>query len=102
METLSTIAMTSYRHLVYETKGFADYFFSTTPITEIAELNIGSRPTSRKSSRSIEDLRAIPWGFSWGQCRLLLPGWYGLGSAINDYLNVDAPQKNKRINLLRE
>lgn len=102
MESLSTVAMTAYRNLVYETKGFADYFFSTTPITEIAELNIGSRPTSRKSTRSIEDLRAIPWGFSWGQCRLLLPGWYGLGSAINDYLNVDESQKNKRILLLRE
>lgn len=102
MESLSIVAMTAYRNLVYETKGFADYFFSTTPITEIAELNIGSRPTSRKSSRSIEDLRAIPWGFSWGQCRLLLPGWYGLGSAISDYLNVDDSQKNKRIYLLRE
>lgn len=102
MESLSTVAMTAYRNLVYETKGFADYFFNTTPILEIAELNIGSRPTSRKATRSIEDLRAIPWGFSWGQCRLLLPGWYGLGSALHDYLNVDDTLKEKRINLLRE
>ena len=86
MEGLSTSAMTAYRQLVYETPGFADYFFSATPINEIAQLNIGSRPTSRKASQKIEDLRAIPWGFSWGQCRLLLPGWYGLGSAIEDYL----------------
>lgn len=86
METLSATAMTSYRSLVYETEGFAEYFFSTTPIDEIAELNLGSRPAARKSTRRIEDLRAIPWGFSWGQCRLLLPGWYGVGSAIHQYL----------------
>ncbi len=62
--------------------GFTDYFFSATPIREIAELNIGSRPASRKATRAIEDLRAIPWGFSWGQCRVALPGWCGFGSAI--------------------
>ena len=67
---------------MYETPGFTDYFFAATPIAEIAELNIGSRPASRKSTRRIEDLRAIPWGFSWGQCRLLLPGWYGFGTAV--------------------
>ena len=67
--------------LVYETPGFTDYFFAATPIREIAELNIGSRPASRKATRAIEDLRAIPWGFSWGQCRVALPGWYGFGSA---------------------
>ncbi len=75
MEDLSTPAMTSYRSLVYETPGFADYFFNATPISEIAELNIGSRPAARKATRRIEDLRAIPWGFSWGQSRLLLPAW---------------------------
>jgi phosphoenolpyruvate carboxylase len=91
MDALSALAYRAYRGLVYETPGFADYFFSATPIAEIAELNIGSRPASRprgdKSARRIEDLRAIPWGFSWGQCRLLLPGWYGFGSAIEDWLN---------------
>lgn len=86
MENLSATAMTKYRSLVYETPGFAEYFFNTTPIDEIAELNLGSRPASRKASRQIEHLRAIPWGFSWGQCRLLLPGWYGLGSAIHQFL----------------
>ena len=74
-DCLSRHAMAAYRALVYDTPGFADWFFAATPIAEIAELNLGSRPASRKSTRRIEDLRAIPWGFSWGQCRLLLPGW---------------------------
>jgi phosphoenolpyruvate carboxylase len=86
MEHLSELAYQAYRNLVYETPGFTDYFFQATPIAEIAELNIGSRPASRKASRKIEDLRAIPWGFSWGQCRLLLPGWYGFGSAVSSWL----------------
>jgi len=81
-QRLSDASMAAYRELVYETPGFADYFFSATPIREIAELHIGSRPASRKANQRIEDLRAIPWSFSWGQCRLMLPGWYGLGSAI--------------------
>jgi phosphoenolpyruvate carboxylase len=102
MEDLSTTAMTSYRSLVYETPGFADYFFSATPISEIAELNIGSRPAARKSTRLIEDLRAIPWGFSWGQCRLLLPGWYGLGSAIHHYLYADESLYESRLKTLQE
>ncbi len=102
MENLSATAMTAYRALVYETPGFADYFFSATPISEIAELNIGSRPTARKSSRNIEDLRAIPWGFSWGQCRLLLPGWFGLGSAIKDYLSVEEDLKITRMQTMKE
>ena len=63
---LSTSSMAAYRALVYDTPGFTEYFFSSTPIREIAELNIGSRPASRKASQKIEDLRAIPWGFSWG------------------------------------
>ncbi|MGZ3240733.1 MAG: phosphoenolpyruvate carboxylase, partial [Burkholderiaceae bacterium] len=103
MEQLSERAYRAYRNLVYETPGFTDYFFSATPIAEIAELNIGSRPASRKSTRRIEDLRAIPWGFSWGQCRLLLPGWYGFGSAIASWLDEteDAKAKNKKIATLR-
>ena len=90
MDTLSEYAYRAYRQLVYETPGFTDYFFAATPIAEIAELNIGSRPASRKSTRRIEDLRAIPWSFSWGQCRLLLPGWYGFGSAVERWLNDEA------------
>lgn len=83
---LSSASMAAYRKLVYETPGFGDYFFSATPIREIAELNIGSRPASRNPNRSIEDLRAVPWSFSWGQCRLTLPGWYGFGSAIEQFI----------------
>ncbi len=86
MADLSKRAYKAYRNLVYETPGFTDYFFEATPIAEIAELNLGSRPASRKKTRRIEDLRAIPWGFSWGQCRLLLTGWYGFGSALGDWL----------------
>jgi phosphoenolpyruvate carboxylase len=82
MEQLSALAFKAYRNLVYETEGFVDYFWASTVITEISTLNIGSRPASRKKTRAIEDLRAIPWVFSWAQCRLMLPGWYGFGSAV--------------------
>jgi phosphoenolpyruvate carboxylase len=89
---LSTLSMQAYRKLVYETPGFTDYFFAATPIREIAGLNIGSRPASRKPSQRIEDLRAIPWGFSWGQCRLTLPGWYGFGSAVEQFIAKNGPK----------
>jgi len=82
MAELSDHAFQAYRSLVYETPGFEQYFWESTVISEIAALNIGSRPASRKQTRSIEDLRAIPWVFSWSQCRLMLPGWYGFGSAV--------------------
>jgi len=100
MQQLSDHAFRAYRHLVYETPGFKDYFFATTPITEIADLNLGSRPASRKlmdkKHRRIEDLRAIPWGFSWGQCRLLLPGWYGFGSAVKAMLDAAPDEKSRK------
>ena len=86
MEALSAHAFAAYRELVYDTPGFEDYFWESTVITEIAELNIGSRPASRKQSRSIETLRAIPWSFSWAQCRLMLPGWYGFGAAVDAWV----------------
>jgi phosphoenolpyruvate carboxylase len=100
---LSTASMAAYRALVYETPHFADYFFGATPIREIAELNIGSRPASRNPNRSIEDLRAVPWSFSWGQCRLTLPGWYGFGSAIAQFLESAATpaQRKEREALLQ-
>jgi phosphoenolpyruvate carboxylase len=85
MAELSEHAFQAYRSLVYETPGFEQYFWQSTVISEIAALNIGSRPASRKQTRSIEDLRAIPWVFSWSQCRLMLPGWYGFGSAVAAY-----------------
>jgi phosphoenolpyruvate carboxylase len=86
MEEISELAFKAYRGLVYETEGFVDYFWESTVINEISTLNIGSRPASRKKTRAIEDLRAIPWVFSWAQCRLMLPGWYGFGSAIEAWL----------------
>ncbi|MGH6998535.1 MAG: phosphoenolpyruvate carboxylase, partial [Phenylobacterium sp.] len=82
LDKLSQASMEAYRSLVYETPGFVDYFYAATPLTEIVDLNIGSRPASRQPSRSIEGLRAIPWVFSWSQSRTMLPGWYGFGSAI--------------------
>ncbi|WP_243302155.1 phosphoenolpyruvate carboxylase [Geothrix oryzisoli] len=82
MDALSEAACRAYRDLVYGTEGFERFFWESTPIAEIAQLNIGSRPASRKASRAIADLRAIPWVFSWSQCRLMLPGWYGFGSAV--------------------
>ena len=86
MDELSARAFNAYRGLVYETPGFTTYFRQSTVVSEIASLNIGSRPASRKASERIEDLRAIPWVFSWAQCRLMLPGWYGFGSAVDGYL----------------
>jgi phosphoenolpyruvate carboxylase len=101
-QAISAAGMAAYRKLVYETPGFTGYFFAATPIREIAELNIGSRPASRKATREIADLRAIPWGFSWGQCRVALPGWYGFGSAIEAYLGRGAKQRKERLALLRD
>jgi phosphoenolpyruvate carboxylase len=98
---LSQASMGAYRALVYETPGFTDYFFNSTPIREIAELNIGSRPASRKPSQKIEDLRAIPWGFSWGQCRLTLPGWYGFGSAVEAFIKAPGEDPKARLALLQ-
>ena len=99
---LSQASMNAYRALVYETPGFTDYFFNSTPIREIAELNIGSRPASRKPSQQIEDLRAIPWGFSWGQCRLTLPGWYGFGAAVEAFVHAEGTEPKAQLALLRK
>ena len=101
-QALSLASMAAYRKLVYDTPGFTDFFFAATPIREIAELNIGSRPASRKATRAIEDLRAIPWGFSWGQCRIALPGWCGFGSAVREFLGSDAQQRPQRLALLQK
>jgi phosphoenolpyruvate carboxylase len=98
MENLSSLAFKAYRDLVYETPGFIRYFREATPINEIGALNIGSRPASRAASDRIEDLRAIPWVFSWGQCRQSIPGFYGFGSAVRAYLSED---KKKRTAHLR-
>ncbi len=100
---LSEASMDAYRGLVYDTPGFTDYFFGATPLKELAQLNIGSRPASRKALEKIEDLRAIPWGFSWGQCRLTLPGWLGFGSAVTAFLDKpDAAERQAALALLQK
>jgi phosphoenolpyruvate carboxylase len=85
MEALSNSAFHAYRGLVYDTPGFPTVFRQMTPLREIAELKIGSRPASRTNSERIEDLRAIPWVFSWAQARVMLPGWFGVGQALASF-----------------
>jgi phosphoenolpyruvate carboxylase len=102
MHALSGFAFKAYRALVYETPEFLAYFRASTPIAEIAELNLGSRPASRRPSQRIEDLRAIPWVFSWSQCRLTLPGWYGFGTAVEAWLDEEPATRDERIALLRD
>ena len=85
MDAISKEAFRTYRGLVYETPGFNTFFRQMTPLAEIAELKIGSRPASRTKSDRIEDLRAIPWVFSWAQARVMLPGWYGVGQALQSF-----------------
>lgn len=106
MAWMSAKAEHSYRDLVYDTPGFEQYFFESTPIREIAQLNIGSRPSSRKTTQTIQDLRAIPWGFSWAQCRLPIPGWYGVGTALNEYImhgtGDDKSTPEKRLTQLQD
>ena len=89
MKAISETSFRAYRSLVYETEGFRIFFRQMTPIAEIAELNIGSRPTSRTQSGRVEDLRAIPWGFSWAQARVMLPGWYGTGEGLAACADLD-------------
>ena len=102
MHALSGFAFKAYRALVYETPEFLPYFRASTPIAEIAELNLGSRPASRRPSQRIEDLRAIPWVFSWSQCRLTLPGWYGFGTAVEAWLDEAPAARDERIAMLRD
>ena len=92
MDELSLEAYRVYRSLVYETPGFERYFRESTVIGEISKLHIGSRPASRKPSDRIEDLRAIPWVFSWAQCRVMLPAWFGFGSAVDNWLKLHPDQ----------
>jgi phosphoenolpyruvate carboxylase len=85
MDTLSRDAFRAYRSLIYETDGFSKFYRQMTPLAEISQLKIGSRPASRTDSERIEDLRAIPWVFSWAQARVMLPGWYGVGQALRAF-----------------
>jgi phosphoenolpyruvate carboxylase len=90
MNALSRLSERAYRELVHESPAFVAYFHSATPIDAIGRLNIGSRPAKRKPGADIEDLRAIPWVFAWMQCRMTLPGWYGLGTALTAWAAEDA------------
>ena len=86
LDELAARARRAYAELVHETPGFVEYFTASTPVSEIAALNIGSRPTSRKPTTSIADLRAVPWVLAWSQSRVMLPGWYGTGTALADWI----------------
>ena len=97
-EELAEAARRAYARLVHETPGFVDYFRASTPIAEVADLNLGSRPASRKPTSSVSDLRAIPWVMAWSQARVMLPGWYGTGSAIQEWAGSDT----ERWQMLRE
>jgi phosphoenolpyruvate carboxylase len=88
-EELSVASQGQYRRLIYESPGFEEWFRAITPIDELSTMNIGSRPASRTNSGRVEDLRAIPWVFSWSQCRLMLPGWFGVGSAVEARVGDD-------------
>ncbi|ORB28409.1 phosphoenolpyruvate carboxylase [Mycolicibacterium parafortuitum] len=89
LDDLAARAQRAYGELVHETPGFVEYFKASTPVSEIGALNIGSRPTSRKPTTSISDLRAIPWVLAWSQSRVMLPGWYGTGTAFEDWISED-------------
>ncbi len=98
LDELAARAQGSYSELVHETPGFVEYFKASTPVTEIGALNIGSRPTSRKPTTSISDLRAIPWVLAWSQSRVMLPGWYGTGAAFEGWIN----EGDGRLEVLRD
>ncbi|TPE48514.1 phosphoenolpyruvate carboxylase [Amaricoccus solimangrovi] len=97
MDAMSEHAFRAYRSLVFETEGFEEFFWSSTVISEIAALNIGSRPASRAKTRSISSLRAIPWVFSWAQCRIMLPAWYGFGSAVAEWCEANGDPEGARL-----
>ena len=99
---ISDFSYDAYRDLVYNTEGFSNFFFEVTPINAIAGLNIGSRPSSRKKNQTLESLRAIPWVFSWSQTRIMLPGWYGVGSAFTKWIEEDENNLLVLQNMYRE
>lgn len=101
LDEVATLARRSYTELV-NTPGFVDYFQASTPISEIGALNIGNRPTSRKPTTSIADLRAIPWVLAWSQSRVMLPGWYGTGSAFQQWVAVGPESESRRVEILHD
>lgn len=88
MRALSTLSQKKYSSLVHEDAGFIEYFTSSTPLAEIGDLNIGSRPAARKQTTAISDLRAIPWVLAWSQSRVMLPGWFGMGTAVKEWISA--------------
>ncbi|OBB89531.1 phosphoenolpyruvate carboxylase [Mycobacterium sp. 852002-30065_SCH5024008] len=102
LDEVATLAQRAYAELVHETPGFVDYFMASTPVSEIGSLNIGSRPTSRKPTSSISDLRAIPWVLAWSQSRVMLPGWYGTGSAFEQWIAAGPESESERVAILHE
>jgi phosphoenolpyruvate carboxylase len=102
LNEVATLAQRAYAELVHETPGFVEYFKASTPVSEVGALNIGSRPTSRKPTESIADLRAIPWVLAWSQSRVMLPGWYGTGSAFQQWIAAGPESENERIEILHD
>lgn len=102
LDEVALLAQRAYAELVHETPGFVDYFKASTPVSEIGSLNIGSRPTSRKPTESISDLRAIPWVLAWSQSRVMLPGWYGTGSAFEQWIAAGDDDEADRAQVLRD
>ena len=89
MDEIAALAREAYADLVHRTDGFVQYFTTATPVSEIGAMNIGSRPASRKQTKEISDLRAIPWVMSWSLSRVMLPGWYGTGAALEQWVGDD-------------
>ncbi len=102
LDEVAALAQRAYAELVHDTPGFVDYFMASTPVSEIGSLNIGSRPTSRKPTESISDLRAIPWVLAWSQSRVMLPGWYGAGSAFEQWIAAGPESEAGRVQILHD
>ncbi|ULE32735.1 phosphoenolpyruvate carboxylase [Mycobacterium sp. IDR2000157661] len=102
LDDLAARAQGAYAELVHDTPGFVDYFKASTPVSEIGALNIGSRPTSRKPTTSIADLRAIPWVLAWSQSRVMLPGWYGTGTAFEQWIAAGPESEQARLEVLQD
>ncbi|HTY30643.1 phosphoenolpyruvate carboxylase [Mycobacterium sp.] len=102
LDEVAALAHRAYAELVHDTPGFVDYFKASTPVSEIGSLNIGSRPASRKPTESISDLRAIPWVLAWTQSRVMLPGWYGTGSAFEEWIAAGPESESERVKILHE
>lgn len=102
LDEIATLAQRAYAELVHDTPGFVEYFKASTPVSEIGSLNIGSRPSSRKPTESISDLRAIPWVLAWSQSRVMLPGWYGTGTAFEQWITAGSDSEEDRLAVLHE